>query len=188
MILSAAAAAKECGGVFNSPFENVNLTEYTLEVRDSVFCACEVLMTEIRHFKAYLSLFLEFYRQKVSTITRRKLELLKNIAQSLASGKYNKYFAGVDEAEFYVFFNANKRLDDCLAYYNKYFKALVDIDKEYVQLKKFLEVGGDYKLNRAALTVAKRLMRASSTNTTASQYFKLSAIMRMAFAICPGYH
>lgn len=161
MILSAAAAAKECGGVFNSPFENVNLTEYTLEVRDSVFCACEVLMTEIRHFKAYLSLFLEFYRQKVSTITRRKLELLKNIAQSLASGKYNKYFAGVDEAEFYVFFNANKRLDDCLAYYNKYFKALVDIDKEYVQLKKFLEVGGDYKLNRAALTVAKRLMRAS---------------------------
>ena len=27
-ILSAAAAAKECGGVFNSPFENVNVTEY----------------------------------------------------------------------------------------------------------------------------------------------------------------
>ncbi|MDE6274545.1 MAG: DUF4011 domain-containing protein, partial [Clostridiales bacterium] len=161
MILSAAAAAKECGGVFNSPFENVNLTEYSLELRDSLFCACEVLMTEIRHIKAYLSLFLEFYRQKVSTITKRKLELLKNIAQSLASGKYNKYFAGVDEAEFYVFFNANKRLDDCLAYYNKYFKSLVDIGKEYEALKKYLEVGGDYKLNRAALAVAKRLTRAS---------------------------
>ncbi len=156
-ILSAAAAAKECGGVFNSPFENVNLTEYSLELRDRVLCASEVLIEEIRHLKSFLSLFLQFYRQRVSTITSRKLDILKEIAQNLAVGAYNKYFSGVNEEAFYLFFNANKRLDTCLNYYYKHFKSLIDAGKEYPALKKFVEAGGDYKLDRAARAVKKRL-------------------------------
>ena len=160
-ILSAAAAAKECGGVFNSPFENVNLTEYNSQLRDRVFCASEVLIEEIRHLKAFLALFLQFYRQKVSTVTGRKLSVLKEIAKNLSAGAYDKYFSGVKEEEFTLFFNANKRLDSRLNYYYKHFKTLVDAEKEYPALKKFTEAGGDYKLNKTAKSVAKRLERAA---------------------------
>ena len=160
MILSAAAAAKECGGVKNSPFENVNLTEYSQTLRDKLFCSCEVMLAEIKHLKAFLALFLEFYRQKVSTLTLRKIRALSELAQKLASGTYEKYFKGVDEAEFYLFFNANKRLDGCLEYYYKHFKSLVDLDKELPELKKVCEEGGDWRLNRTAKAVAKKLERA----------------------------
>ncbi len=51
MMLQAAAAAKECGGVYNSPFANVNLTEYSLPVRDSVYCSAEVIIAEIKHLR-----------------------------------------------------------------------------------------------------------------------------------------
>ena len=159
MILSAAAAAKECGGVSNSPFENVNLTEYSQEVRDTVYCACEVVLTEIRHLKAYLALLLEFYRQKVSTLTQKKLLLLSSIAKSLSEGKYNKYFAKENEQEFFLFFNANRRLDDCLRYYYQHFKTLVDPGKDLSALKAFCEKGGDYRLDKAAYSTYKKLAR-----------------------------
>ena len=161
MILSAAAAAKECGGVANSPFENVNLTEYSQGLRDTVYCSCEVVLTEIRHLKAYLALFLEFYRQKVSTLTQRKLDTLAKIAGNLSSGVYQRYFSRVDEQEFYLFYNANKRLDDCLAYYYKHFRTLIDQGKDFDELKKFCEQGGDYHLCKAAVGAAKRLTRAA---------------------------
>ena len=35
MMISSATAAKECGGVCNSPFSNVNLTEYSTAKRDA---------------------------------------------------------------------------------------------------------------------------------------------------------
>ncbi len=161
MILSAAAAAKECGGVKNSPFENVNLTQYSQTLRDKLFCACEVMLAEIKHLKAFLALFLEFYRQKISTLTLRKIRALSELAQRMAAGTYDKYFMGVDEAEFYIFFNANKRLDTCLEYYYKQFKTLIDLDKELPELKKVCEQGGDWRLNRTAKAVAKRLDKAS---------------------------
>ncbi len=160
MILSAAAAAKECGGVCNSPFENVNLTEYSQSLRDRVFCASEVMLTEIKHLRAFLALFLEFYRQRISTLTRKKLVSLCEIARILASGVCRKYYADVDENSFYIFFNANRRLDSCLAYYYKHFKTLVDLDGSE-EIGKYLEQGGDWKLNKAARAAAKRLAKAA---------------------------
>ncbi len=162
MILSAAAAAKECGGVRNSPFDNVNLTEYSQVLRDRLFCACEVMLAEIKHLKAFLALFLEFYRQKISMLTMRKIRVLSEIAQNLASNAYDKYFKGVDEAEFYTFFNANRRFDTCLEYYFKHFKTLVEPDeKELAELAKFCEAGGDWRLNRTARAVVKKLTKAA---------------------------
>ncbi len=158
MILAAAAAAKECGGVSNTPFENVNVSAYSQGLRDTLFCACEVMLTEIKHVKSYLSLILEFYRQKVSTLTQKKLSLFHKLASNLSSGTYDKYFVGADEGEFFLFYNANKRLDDCLAYYYKHFKTLVDIGKGE-EVKKCCEAGGDYRLSRAANSVVKRLKK-----------------------------
>ncbi len=160
MILSAAAAAKECGGVSNSPFENVNLSEYSQAARDKVFCACEVMLAEIRHLKSFLALLLEFYRQKVSTITERKLRLLAEIAGNLAGGVYDKYFASASEEEFYVFYNANRRLDACLEYYGKHFKTLVEPEMDLNELSKFAD-GGNWQLSKPAKSLVKRLQKAA---------------------------
>lgn len=161
-ILSAAAAAKECGGVFNSPFENVNVTEYSGELRDKIYCAGEVVVTEIRHFRSYLALFLDLYRQKISAVTQRKTDELVSIARDLLSGAYNKYFSGVSEAEFSVFFNASRRLDELLEYYFSHFKTLVEPDeKEYEKLSAYLAAGGDYRTDKTAAAVGKRLLKAA---------------------------
>lgn len=159
MILSAAAAAKECGGVNNSPFENVNLTEYTQAARDKIFCACEVILAEIRHLKSFLALLLEFYRQRVSTLTERKLKTIADMAKELASGGYDKYFAGVPEEEFYVFYNANRRYDSCLEYFKKHFKNLVEPEMDLRELNKFVEEGGDWRLNKQVRSLVKRLQK-----------------------------
>ncbi len=160
MILSAAAAAKECGGVFRSPFENVNVAEYTQELRDRVFCSCEVVITEIKHLKAYLALFLEFYRQKISTVTQTKLDNVAYIARNLSSGAYDKYFTDIGEEQFYTFYNANRRLDELLGYYYKHFKTLVDVNN-LADVKRVLAEERDYRTEKAALTAVKRLSRAA---------------------------
>ena len=157
MMVQAAVAAKECGGVHNSPFTNVNLSEYTLEVRDSVYCASEVMIAEIKHLKNYIALFLDLYQQKISTLTRKKLENLCEIARRLQSGSLNKYFKE-NEAEFYAFFNANRHLDACFEKYFAVCKKLVDLGKEYKALGEWLEAGGvDYEKNKAVKGIAKRL-------------------------------
>ncbi len=158
MIASAAAAAKECGGVFNSPFENVNLTEYSVALRDRIFCAAEVLIAEIKHLRSFLALLLEFYRQRVSAVTRRKLLSFVELARGLKDGKYAKYYAGAGEEEFYVFYNANRRLDGCLNYYFKHFKSLIDLDG-CEKVREYLEGGGDWRLFKPAKAIVKRLGR-----------------------------
>ncbi len=157
MMLQASAAAKECGGVHNSPFSNVNLSEYSLKVRDSVYCSSEVMIAEIKHLKNYVALFLDLYRQKISTLTRRKLETLCEIAKTLDSGILNKYFRE-NEEEFFAFFNANRRLDNCLERYFEHCKKLVDIQKERKALAKWLEEGKtDYSRNKEVSSVVKKL-------------------------------
>ena len=159
MMVQAAAAAKECGGVYNSPFANVNLTEYSLLVRDSVYCSSEVVIAEIKHLKNYVALFLDLYRQKISTLTRKKLDALCDIAKTLSTGALNKYYKE-NEEEFYAFFNANRRLD---ASFEKYFascKKLIDVGKEYEELGKWLEKGrSDFEENKTVSGIVKKLSK-----------------------------
>ena len=163
MMIQAAAAAKECGGVHNSPFSNVNLTQYDLPTRDSLYCSSEVIIAEIKHLKNYIALFLELYRQKISTLTRKKLDALCEIAKMLSGGTLNKYYRE-NEEEFYAFFNANKRLDSCLEKYFKHFKKLVEIPKEYKELGRWLESGAsDYERNKLVKTVVKKLTKVALT-------------------------
>ena len=159
MMVQAAAAAKECGGVYNSPFANVNLTEYSRDLRDAIYCSSEVVIAEIKHLKNYVALFLELYRQRISTLTRKKLELLSQAAKLLDGGTLDKYFRE-NEEEFYAFFNANRRLDACLDAYFKSFKKLVDIGKEYKELGSWLDAGGTaYAKDKTALSVARKLAK-----------------------------
>ncbi len=161
MMVQAAAAAKECGGVYNSPFANVNLTEYSLPVRDSVYCSAEVIIAEIKHLRNYVALFLDLYRQKISTLTRKKLESLYEIAKLLQSGVLNKYYKE-DEEEFYAFFNANRRLDAGLEKYYTSCKKLIDIGKEYQELGAWLDAGNtDYETNKTVSGIVKKLTKAA---------------------------
>ena len=181
MMVQAAAAAKECGGVHNSPFSNVNLVDYTLAVRDLVYCASEVVIAEIKHLKNYVALFLDLYRQKISTLTRKKLDALYEIASLLQSGKLNKYYRE-DEEAFYAFFNANKRLDVCLEKYFKTYKKLVDITKEYPELKKWLEEGRtDYENNKIVKAVVKKLSKVAIAPTSKEETLQQLETLRLIY-------
>ncbi|MBQ9728957.1 MAG: DUF4011 domain-containing protein [Clostridia bacterium] len=178
MMVQAAAAAKECGGVYNSPFSNVNLTEYSLLVRDSLYCASEVVIAEIKHLKNYIALFLDLYRQKISTLTRKKLQALDRIATMLSSGVLNKYYKESEE-EFYAFFNANKRLDASLDTYFRSYKKLVDISKEYEDLDKWLEAGRiDYEYNKTVKGVVKKLQKAAKSQLTREEITQHLVLVR----------
>ena len=124
LLLSASFAAEECGGVGSSPFENVNLTEYSASVRDGVYCASKCILSEIAHLKGYLSLFTAQYRQTVSVITSSKLQKLKEIAMRLLSGRYDAFYR--EETLFFEFFRANRRLDEWLPVYFERFSGLVE--------------------------------------------------------------
>ncbi|MBE7079996.1 MAG: DUF4011 domain-containing protein [Clostridiales bacterium] len=157
MMVQAAVAAKECGGVHNTPFTNVNVSEYSLELRDLIYCSSEVMIAEIKHLKNYIALFLDLYGQNISTLTRKKLENLYEIAKRLQSGSLNKYFKENEEA-FFAFFNANRRLDICLEKYFASCKKLVDLGKEYKELGEWLDAGKtDYDKNKTIKGIVKKL-------------------------------
>ncbi len=157
VILRAAAAARECGTVAHSPFENVNLTVWSVSLRDRVFCASEVIIAESRHLKSFLTLFLEFYRQTMTALSEKKLRGLAALASDLKSGKYDKYFAAADPDGFSAFYAANRRLDFCLSYYYKHFKTLVEPDN--AEELKTLRGGGDWRLLKSGKSTVKKLRR-----------------------------
>ena len=159
MMTQAAAAAKECGGVYNSPFTNVNLTEYSRLLRDSLYCSSEVMIAEIKHLKNYIALFLDLYRQSISTLTRKKLDTFYEIAKLLENGSLNRYFKQ-NEEDFFAFYNANRRLDACLEKYFLHCKKLIDIRREFNVLGKWLDQGRiDYEKNRDVRAVVAKLNR-----------------------------
>lgn len=159
-ILLAASAAKECGGVFNSPFENVNLKEYSPAVRDRAVLAGRALLGEAAHFKCFLSLVLDFFKQKISTFTEERANALAEIVGGLLSGKYGAYFRNVTKEEFALFRSANVRLDRYLAFYEKHFRLLINPEREAEEATEWLSSGGA-RLNGAVLSLKKRLERAA---------------------------
>lgn len=162
MMSTAAVAAKECGGVHNSPFSNVNLTEYSPAVRDELYCAAEVVIAEIKHLKNYIGLFLELYRQKISTVTESRLAALAEIAEILQSSALKKYY-GESEEDFNVFFNANKRLDGCLESYFKYYKKLIELsDNERRALNDCVDFTVAMQTDKYVRAVVKRLQKTAN--------------------------
>lgn len=73
MIRRASVSARECGGVYNSPFSSVRLTDYNADVKNAVYCSAEVIIAEIKHLKSYIALFLDLYRQRITRLTRKNL-------------------------------------------------------------------------------------------------------------------
>ncbi len=181
IMVEAASAAKECGGVYNSPFSNVRLVEYSRGKRDGVYSSSEVMIAEIKHLKNYIALFLELYRQRISSITRKKLQTIKELVGLLVSGGFERYF-GEDEEEFHVFFKANRQLDACLERYFSRYRRLVDVEKDLPQIGKWLDEGnGDVSSDKLAFSIAKKLAKASIVNVNEDEIVHDIALLREIF-------
>ncbi len=157
MLTVAQAAAKECGGVYRSPFAGVNLTSCDGAVKRAVVCSAEVVLAELKHLKNYLGLLLETFNQKTSKFTRAKLETLVEIANTLKGDALTVFF-GCKEDEFYAFFNANLRYDSEVRHWLSHFKTLPDIEKFYPQIEAELDNWGEnHRSSRVLLAVIKRI-------------------------------
>lgn len=159
MLSVAQAAAKECGGIYRSPFSGINLTSCDKDVKTSVLCSAEVVLAELKHLKNYLGLFLEAFNQKISTFTDVKLENLIGIVRTLKSGELEKFFC-CDEAEFYKFYNANLRYDSEVKHWLNTFRALPDIEKYADDIESELDKWGEnHRSSKILLAVIKRINR-----------------------------
>ncbi len=159
MLLTAQAAAKECGGVYRSPFANVNLTYCDEKVKRTAMFSAEVVIAELKHLKNYLALFLDTFNQKISTFTARKLADLIKIVRTL-TGNDLKEFYSCEEKDFYVFYNANIRFDARVKNWLTKFKGLPDIAKIADDVEKELEeCGKDYRLFKSLSVAVKRVTR-----------------------------
>jgi len=180
MISSAAAAAEECGGVAQSPFKNVNISEYSVFARDSLYCDSQVILNEIRNLKSYLNLFLALYRQKVSRLSREKLKSVGALASALNPDFFAKYFS-CGEEEFAVFYRAEVKLSSALNEYKKHFTRLISLpdDNEKFLSEYSLVAAGkaNIKKCKAVYPVYKRLLGAAVNKgefeRKKEEYFKL---------------
>jgi len=159
MLTTAQAAAKECGGVYRSPFSEVKLTECGEKTKAAVLCASGVVLAELKHLKNYLGMFLETFNQKVSKFTYKKLENLIAVATVLKEDGLKAFFE-CNEDELYKFYNANLRYDKETKHWLKTFKYLPDLDKYSADIEKELDNWGEnYRSSRTLLQVIKRINR-----------------------------
>ena len=169
MLLTAQAAAKECGGVYRSPFTGVNISVCDEKVQASVLCAAEVVLAELKHLKNYLGLFLDTFNQKISAFTSKKLENLVEICTVLKEDKLKNFFS-CDESDFYVFFNANLRYDAEVRNWMTRFKSLPELGKLADGIESEIENWGEnYRSSRTLIAVLKRLNRLARTPLAESE-------------------
>lgn len=163
MLLTAQAAAEECGGVYRSPFSGVNLLVCDKNTKAQVLCAAEVLTAEIKHLKNYLGLFLETYNQKISVFTFKKLQCLTTVLNLLKGDTLNKFFE-CKEDTFIKFYNANRRYDTCVNRWLKRFSTLPDLGKLASKIDEELDNWGDnYRSSKIILTIIKKINKCGTT-------------------------
>lgn len=169
MLLTAQAAAKECGGVYRSPFAGINIYTCDEKVQQSVLCASEVVLAELKHLKNYLGLFLDTFNQKISAFTTKKLEVLIEVAEILKDDKLKTFFS-CDESDFYVFYNANVRYDAEVRNWLTRFKMLPDLGKLADDIESEIENWGEnYRSSKTLLAVIKRINRCDRTPMAESE-------------------
>ncbi len=180
-VRAAMAAAKECGGVADSPFSGVELTEWSQNVRNGVVFSAETLLAEIRHLREMHALLLRLFRQSGARSGEESVRGLALLCEEFAVGKYAAYFPSEDAAPFYA---ANAELDALLSEYGKKFRIVVRPAGDEGKLAAFLEGGGDWKLDRAARLTAEKLRRVSVGEWREEDVFRsLSVLLRLRAAL-----
>ena len=163
MLERAQIAAKECGGVYRSPFENVNLTDFSEDVKAAVLCSAEVLLAELKHFRNYTGLFLDMFGQKISSFTPRKHEGFNKISGILKGSELNDFF-GAEERQMHAFFNASLTYDRAMRLWFKRFDDIPDIEKLVPGLKEELDKWDEnYRSSKQVSAVIKKLNKCTET-------------------------
>ena len=163
LLTTAAAAARECGGVSHSPFDNIGLTDCSGDTRERVRAAAEGLLAEVKNLKNYLSLILRIFRQKVGTVTVGKLETLCEVITILTGSTMTPYFTA-SEGELVRFYAANIRLDRALSEYYTRYKAIADVSREYEAVEAEIDNWGDnYRSSAVLSSILKKLRKVAKT-------------------------
>lgn len=98
-------------------------------------------------------------------------------------GEEIKEYFDCDENEFYVFFNANRRLDRLLGNYFKNFKALIPVDVNEAVIEQELDNWGDnYKSSKVLGTLAKRLRKAAIVKLSPQEELKYIGIVAQIYS------
>lgn len=170
MLTELSAVATECGGIYHSPFENINLTEIDLMLKKQIYYAGQIVLVENKNIRQFLNFTLEFFNHKVTVFTEKKLLALMQLVQLLQTEKVQSYFNCVEE-EFYIFFNANKQLDRALTQYLEKYRQIValpypieDIEEEYKRC------GVNIKGNKKVKALLKALKKNAITATELEGY------------------
>ena len=152
-VLDAATAARECGGVYRSPFAGVGLDRCDEAVSDALRCACAVVVAEGGHFRRLAALTCEAFSQSPVLFTREKADLLCAVARALSGGGLGEMFAGEEDV-----YALNRAYDACAAEYDALFFAPVSLPSPD-ELLSYLDRGGDWKLSSRTLAAAEKLKR-----------------------------
>ena len=162
MLVTAQAAARECGGVHCSPFKEVNLTECDKRTGLSVLCSAKAVLSELKHLKSSLDFFLEIFNRKISRLTFKKLEKLTDICKTLQGGELS-FFFDCDEGRLHKFYNASLIYDRETERWFKKFKSFPDVSKFMPEMKSEMRKWGEnYRSSRVLLSVLKKINRCAT--------------------------
>ncbi len=159
LLTTAAAAARECGGIHDSPFSGVRISSAENNTRGKIAAAAKVLLAEERNLRNYLNLFLDTVRQKVSILTEKKLYDLSDLASALADRSMQGYFL-YGEEEAVTLYSASLRLLRAYEKYDARYKSPIDIHAEYAAVEGELENWGEnYRSSAVISSILRKLRR-----------------------------
>ena len=172
MLISAQAAAKECGGVYRSPFKEVNLTECDKRTRFSVLCSSNAVLTELKHLKNCLNILLDAFNQKITCFNFKKLKNLTEICKTLQCGSLCGFF-DLDEVELHKFYNASIKYDRETESWAERFKSFPDISKYLPEMQdEIIKWDENYRSSRTLLAVLKKIRRCANSTLKENEELK----------------
>ncbi|MCL1900954.1 MAG: DUF4011 domain-containing protein [Firmicutes bacterium] len=124
LIENAAAAAKECGEVYRSPFADTQISEFSNRLKLNILSSSKILAEEIRHLKEYVKMCFELLGNRVRVLTKKKLNSLFNLAVLLTE-KDSPYLR--------IFGQENLSVQETINEYVLLFKKAENYKREYNQ-------------------------------------------------------
>ena len=124
LIENAAAAAKECGEVYRSPFADTQISEYSNRLKLNILSSSKILAEEIRHLNEYIKMCFGLLGNRVRHLTKKKLNSLFTLA-NLLTEKDSPYLK--------IFGQENLTVQETINDYVQLFKKSENYMKEYSQ-------------------------------------------------------
>lgn len=158
------AAAKECGGVYRSPFNDLRITAYTPDLRDRAVFALKLYTEQLRHFRALVELCLEALKSKIRLLTHGKIGQLVRLISLLCQpdSPYLQLLNCENSVKalsvLRQYNDLQRRKSQLKKDYERDFRARVELPASVESLRAELREGGDRK-SKNLKALYKRLER-----------------------------